>query len=47
MAEWGRAGPGSRIAEQQHDRRRQFGGPAYFGVMDRAPEHDCRRLGRS
>ena len=47
MAEWGRAGPGSRIAEQQHDRRRQFGRPAYLGAVDRASERDCRCLGWS
>ena len=47
MAEWGRAGSGSRIAEQQHDRRCQIGRPTYLGAVDRAPERDCRRLGRS
>ena len=47
MAEWGRAGPGGRIAKQQHDRGHQFGWPAYFGALDRSSERDCRRVGRS
>ena len=47
VAEWGRACPGGRIAKRQHNRRYQFGWPAYFGAVDRSSERDCRRVGRS